>query len=108
MSELELAIRAVTRGETYLSPGVSRLVVDDYVRRADAEATPLGALTPRQRETLQLIAEGHTTKEIAHRLGISVKTAESHRSQLMARLGIRDVPGLVRYAIRVGLVSSER
>lgn len=103
VTELELALRAVARGETYLSPAVSRLVVDDYLRH---EAPP-PALSLRQREVLQLIAEGHSTKEIAHRLGISVKTAESHRFQIMARLEIRDVPGLVRYAIRTGLVGPE-
>lgn len=103
VTELELALRAVARGETYLSPPVSRLVVDDYLRH---EAPPQ-ALSLRQREVLQLIAEGHSTKEIAHRLGVSVKTAESHRFQIMSRLEIRDVPGLVRYAIRTGLVGPE-
>jgi DNA-binding NarL/FixJ family response regulator len=101
--EFELALRAVSRGETYLSPAVSRLVVDDYRRHK----TPAPGLSPRQREVLQLIAEGHSTKEIAHRLGVSVKTAESHRFQIMARLEIHDVPGLVRYAIRIGLVGTE-
>lgn len=103
VTELELALRAVSRGETYLSPAVSRLVVDDYLR----QKAPAPGLSPRQREVLQMIAEGHSTKEIAYRLGISVKTAEAHRSQIMARLDIRDVPGLVRYAIRTGLVGPE-
>lgn len=103
VTEFELALRAVSRGETYLSPAVSRLVVDDYLRHK----APAPGLSPRQREVLQLIAEGHSTKEIAHRLGVSVKTAESHRFQIMARLGIHDVPGLVRYAIRIGLVGAE-
>jgi DNA-binding NarL/FixJ family response regulator len=70
----------------------------------EAEARPP---TPRQREVLRLLAEGRTTKGIAHRLGISVKTVEAHRSHLMARLGIRDLAGLVRYAIRTGLVGWE-
>jgi DNA-binding NarL/FixJ family response regulator len=106
-SELEEAIRTVARGQTYLHPAVSRHVVDDYVRRVSREADPLERLTPRQREVLQLIAEGHATKEIAHKLTLSVKTIETHRAQLMERLDIRDVAGLVRFAIRAGLVKPE-
>jgi DNA-binding NarL/FixJ family response regulator len=108
--ELALMLRAVGRGETYLSPAVSRQVVDGYLARAGAEAPPqpLDLLTPRQREILQLVAEGKSTKEIAQLLDLSVKTVENHRAQLMDRLDIRDVAGLVRYAIRVGLVSAER
>jgi DNA-binding NarL/FixJ family response regulator len=105
--ELGLAIESVTRGEIYLSPVVSKHVVADYIRHGASGESAVQVLTPRQRETLQLIAEGHSTKEIAHRLGLSVKTVESHRSQVMARLGIRDVAGLVRYAIRAGLVTPE-
>ena len=105
--ELALAIESVARGEIYLSPVVSKHVVADYIRRGASDESAVQVLTPRQRETLQLIAEGHSTKEIAHRLGLSVKTVESHRSQIMARLGIRDVAGLVRYAIRAGLVTPE-
>lgn len=107
VSELEVAVRAVARGETYLSPAVSRPVVDDYVRRTGGAVDPLQALTPRQREVLQLVAEGNSTKEIAHRLGLSPKTVETHRAQLMERLGVHDVPGLVRFAVRVGLVDPE-
>lgn len=106
-AELELAIKAVARGETYLSPAVSKHVITDYVRRVGGEAGSLELLTPRQRETLQLIAEGKTTKEIARTLHVSVKTVETHRSQLMDRLDIHEVAGLVRYAIRVGLVKSD-
>lgn len=106
--ELALALRAVARGESYLSPPVSRQVVESYVQRTGREAQPLAALTPRQREILQLIAEGNSTKEIASRLALSVKTVETHRSQLMERLSIRDVAGLVRYAIRHGLVSADK
>jgi DNA-binding NarL/FixJ family response regulator len=106
-AELELAVRAVAQGETYLSPPVSKQVVSDYVQRISGEPGPLQHLTPRQREVLQLIAEGHTSREIAHLLDLSVKTIETHRSQLMARLDIHDIAGLVRYAIRVGLVSPE-
>jgi DNA-binding NarL/FixJ family response regulator len=107
-AELELAVRAVARGETFLSPAISKQVISDYVRRTGAETTSLEALTPRQREILQLIAEGHTTKEIAKKLDLGVKTVETHRAALMTRLDIHDVAGLVRYAIRVGLVNSER
>jgi DNA-binding NarL/FixJ family response regulator len=105
--ELEAAVRAVARGEIYLSPAVSRYVVEDYVRRAGGERSPLDRLTSRQREVLQLIAEGNTTKAIATRLGLSVKTVETHRAQLMERLEARDVATLVRLAIRIGLVESE-
>ena len=106
LGELELAINAVRKGETYLSPAVSRHV-SDYVRRTGATAEPRESLTPRQREILQLIAEGQSTKRIAATLGVSVKTVETHRSQLMEKLDIHDVAGLVRYAIRIGLVSPD-
>jgi DNA-binding NarL/FixJ family response regulator len=105
--ELELAIKAVVQGKTYLSPSVSRTVVESYLQRAAGENAPIEPLTARQREVLQLIAEGKNTKEIASTLEVSVKTVEAHRLQLMARLNIHDVPGLVRYAIRSGLVSSD-
>jgi DNA-binding NarL/FixJ family response regulator len=105
--ELELAIKAVAQGKTYLSPSVSRTVVESYLQRAAGEEGPIEELTARQREVLQLVAEGKNTKEVAYLLGISVKTVEAHRLQLMARLNIHDVAGLVRYAIRSGLVSSE-
>ena len=104
--ELEAAVRAVARGEIYLSPAISRYVVED-VRRGGAERGPLDRLTPRQREVLQLIAEGNTTKAIASRLGLSVKTVETHRAQLMERLDVHDVAALVRLAVRLGLVESE-
>jgi DNA-binding NarL/FixJ family response regulator len=107
-AELPLAIDAVTQDKTYFSPSLSRTVIDGYLERVGAPSSPLEQLTPRQREILQLIAEGRNTKEIAHTLGISVKTVEAHRLQLMARLDIHDVPGLVRYAVRSGLVSSEK
>lgn len=106
--ELALALEAVARGETYLSPPISRQVVENYLRRVGEDVRPLAALTARQREILQLIAEGASTKEIARRLELSVKTVESHRAQLMERLGIHDVAGLVRFAIRHGLVSPEK
>jgi DNA-binding NarL/FixJ family response regulator len=106
-AELELALRAIVRGEVYLSPAVSKQVVADYIRRTGGEPSSLEGLTPRQREVLQLIAEGHTTKEIAQRLDVSVKTVDTHRTQLMERLDIHDVAGLVRYAIRMGLVDPD-
>jgi DNA-binding NarL/FixJ family response regulator len=109
--ELPLLLRAIMKGETYLSPGISTRVVETLRTRmgdgASAAAAPAEILTPRQREILQLIAEGKNTKEIAHRLDLSVKTVETHRAQLMDRLDIHDVAGLVRYAMRAGLVSSE-
>lgn len=106
--ELEHAIRAVARGETYLSSAISGHVIGAYLQRVGAE--PLKSferLTPRQREVLQLIAEGHTTKEIAKKLHLSVKTVETHRSQLMTSLDIHDITGLVRYAIRMSLISPD-
>lgn len=104
--ELGLALQAVGRGETYLSPPISRQVVEGYVRRVGQHGDALSVLTARQREILQLIAEGCGTRDIAARLGLSVKTVESHRAQLMERLDIHDVAGLVRFAVRHGLVSS--
>lgn len=106
-AELESAVRTVARGDAYLSPTVSRHVVDDYARRVSSEAGPLERLTPRQREILQLLAEGHPTKAIAGKLNLSVKTVETHRAQLMDRLDVHDVAGLVRFAIRTGLVRPE-
>lgn len=103
-AELGLALNSVMRGETYLSPAISRQVVDGYIQRVGAGADPL---TPRQREVLKHIAEGRSTKEIAFELAVSVKTVETHRAQIMERLGIRDVAGLVRYAMRVGIVPPE-
>jgi len=105
-AELELALRSVVRGETYLSPAISRQVVEGYVQRVGAGAGE-DPLTPRQREVLKRVAEGRSTKEIAFDLGLSVKTVETHRAQIMERLGIRDVAGLVRYAMRTGLVPPE-
>jgi DNA-binding NarL/FixJ family response regulator len=106
--ELELALAAVSRGETYLSPPISKQVVDSYMQRVGGGVRPQATLTGRQREILQLIAEGNSTKAIAHRLKLSIKTVETHRAQLMERLAIYDVPGLVRYAIRHGLASADK
>jgi DNA-binding NarL/FixJ family response regulator len=106
-AELELAVLSVGDGKTYLSPSISRTAIDNYLERMGDVVSPLEQLTSRQREILQLIGEGKNTKEIASNLEISVKTVESHRLQLMERLRIYDVPGLVRFAIRTGLVSAE-
>lgn len=103
--ELELALKAVLRGETYLSPAVTKGVLSDYVQRLRADEKPGVLLTPRQREVLQLIAESYSTKEIARRLDLSVKTVDTHRSGLMKQLDIHEVAGLVRYAMRTGLIS---
>ena len=107
-AELEAAIRAVARGESFLSPAISRHVIGDYLKRVPPEPGSPDLLTPRQREILRLIAEGKTSKHIARLLGTSVKTIESHRASLMERLDIHEVAGLVRYAIRHGLVSVEK
>jgi DNA-binding NarL/FixJ family response regulator len=104
-AQLELAIRAAVRGEKFLSSAISKHVVAACLERLDQELSSLDRLTPRQREVLQLVAEGHTTKEIARQLDISAKTAEAYRGELMKALDIHDVASLTRYAIRTGLVS---
>lgn len=101
VEELVEAIREVSRGLTYLSPDASKAVVQAYLARTDLPHDPLA---PRERQVLQLIAEGKTTKEIAQLLGVSFKTAESYRTRLMEKLGIHQTAGLVRYAIRRGLI----
>jgi DNA-binding NarL/FixJ family response regulator len=103
-SELEQAIRAVARGDTYLSPAISKHVIAAYQHRGGESIGLFDRLTSRQREVLQLVAEGYTSKEIARKLSLSVKTVEMHRSQLMAALDIHDIAGLVRIAIRMGLI----
>jgi DNA-binding NarL/FixJ family response regulator len=105
--ELEMVIRSIAQGKVYLSPSISRIIINSQMlERVDAELSPLEQLTARQREILQMIAEGRNTKEIAGTLDISVKTVEAHRLQLMARLNIHDLAGLVRYAIRNGIVEA--
>ena len=103
--ELQLALAAVARGDTYLSPSVSAQIVEGFLQHDKAAGEV--ALTPRQSEILHLIAAGLSTKEIAFRLKLSGKTVDTHRAQLMDRLGIRDVAGLVRYAIRTGLIDAQ-
>lgn len=104
LAELELAINSLGRGETYLSPGISGHVISQYIDRTTGRRSIEG-LTPRQREILQLIAEGKNTKQIALILNVSVKTVESHRAQLMKRLGASDIASLVRHALRLNLVN---
>jgi len=107
-AELELALQAVMQGETYLSPRISKQMVEGYVQRVGGEQPKSDNLLPRQRQVLQLTAGRHSTKEIAYRLELSVKTVEPHRAQLMDRLQIRDIAGLVKYAIRNGLVTTAK
>lgn len=99
--ELVQAIREVVNGAIYLSPSISRAVVQAYLHKIELPADPL---TPRERQVLQLVAEGKTTKEIAQLLGMSVKTAESHRTRIMEKLDIHETASLVRYAIRQGVI----
>jgi len=101
--DLLMALRDVRRGSIYLSPGVSNAVVKAYTCK-DAQAT--NVLSDREKQVLQLIAEGYTTKSIASLLTVSVKTAESHRSHIMQRLQLHNVAGLVRYAIRHGMIQA--
>ena len=99
--DLVRAINEVRRGMMYLSPGISEAVVQAFLAKADVPPDPL---TSREREVLQLVAEGKSTKEVAQLLGISFKTAESHRTRIMKKTNIHETAGLVRYAVRRGLV----
>lgn len=99
--DLVQAIREVTRGAIYLSPKVSRTLVEAYRSKSDLPSSPL---SPRERQVLQLVAEGKSTKEVAAILGVSAKTADSHRTRIMAKLDIHETASLVRYAVRTGLV----
>lgn len=104
--ELVNAIRVVYAGETYLSPGIAGIVVQDYVKKLSNSASSAATLlTKREREVLQLISEGKSTKLIATQLDVSIKTVETHRRQMMEKLGIRNIAGLTKYAIREGLTS---
>jgi two-component system response regulator NreC len=109
-TELAAAIRAAHDGQAYLHPSIARRVIDDYLSRIhasdDAISEPHERLTPREREVLQLAAEGHTTRAIAGLLCLSTKTVEHHRASLMTKLGLRGQTELVKYAIRAGLVES--
>lgn len=108
-AELLLAIEAVSRGESFLSPSVSREVIDEYLQRAkgDEALSEYDRLSAREREILQLTAEGRGTKEIARLLRVSPRTIETHRANLMNKLNIHHTAGLVRFAVRVGLVPPE-
>ncbi len=106
--ELEIAVRAVARGESYLSPAVSRQLVSGYVQAAGGKPRGAEELSVRQRQVLKLLAEGYSNKEIARKLNVGLRTVETHREQLMEKLDIHEITGLVRYAIRVGLISPER
>ena len=100
-TDLVQAMQQVLRGGVYLSPGISRAVVEAYLSKSEPAADPL---TARERQVLQMIGEGNSTKDVARVLGISVKTAESHRARLMRKLDIHETASLVRYAIRRGLI----
>lgn len=103
-TELAQALETVAKGEIWLSPTISRRVITDYLRRTTERDPPLDTLTQRQRQVLAGIAEGFGTREISAQLGLSIKTVETYRTQIMLRLDIHDVAGLVRYAIRHGVV----
>lgn len=105
--ELETALAAVCAGERYVSSAIDTVLVERFAQSAGRGESELGLLTPRQRQILQLVAEGQGTRQIAERLHLSVKTVETHRAHIMQRVGIFDVPGLVRFAIRNGVVSPE-
>jgi DNA-binding NarL/FixJ family response regulator len=107
LEELEFAILSVARGGTFLTPSLTRHVLAGYVRLSDPVRRGTERLTVRQREIVRQIAAGRSNREIAHALGLSTKTVESHRSEAMNRLGIHDVAGIVRYAVRAGLVESD-
>lgn len=102
-ADLIVALREVIKGSVYLSPGISDSVVNIYISKSTADSE---VLSERERQVLQLIAEGHTTKSIASMLFVSVKTAESHRTHIMQRLDIHNIASLVRYAIRRGMIKA--
>jgi len=106
-TELEKALAELRQGRQYLDSHISREALDSYMKRVSQNGAPVEVLTPRQREILQLIAEGNNTKEIAYQLNLSAKTVETHRAQIMERLHLRNLPQLVLYAVRHGLVAPE-
>jgi len=103
--ELVTAIRAAVAGQTFLSPGITGQVIHDYIRRLSESDDSSSLLTSREREVLQMLAEGKTTKQMAEQLNLSVKTVETHRRQIMDKLDLRSVAELTKYAIREGLTS---
>jgi DNA-binding NarL/FixJ family response regulator len=104
--ELITAIRTIMKGKIYLSPGIAGVVIEDYIRKdSKAESTVFSLLSDREREVLQLMAEGKTTKEVAAHLNLSIKTVETHRTNIMTKLNIHSIAELTKYAIREGLTS---
>jgi DNA-binding NarL/FixJ family response regulator len=104
--ELITAIRTIMKGKIYLSPGIAGVVIEDYIRKdSKAESTVFSLLSDREREVLQLMAEGKTTKEVAAHLNLSIKTIETHRTNIMTKLNIHSIAELTKYAIREGLTS---
>lgn len=103
-TELLAAVRALGAGQAYFGPGPSRALAERYRHPERTPEDPYGSLTPREREVFHLVVEGRTTKEVARELGISVKTAENHRTRLMEKLGVHNAAELVLYAARKGLV----
>jgi two-component system response regulator NreC len=109
-TELVLALRAVVAGNTFLSPGISQILISDYVRRAESEEQDqdaLDILTPREREVLQLIVRGYNNRQIAEQLHISIKTVETHRGNMMSKLDVHDRAGLIKFALDSGLIRLE-
>lgn len=106
-ADLIKAVHAVAVGKSFFSPAVSKVLLDDYVRKLKRSGTEdaYDLLTPREREVLQLIAEGKSNKDIANLLNLSVYTVESHRSNLMGKLNVRGLPELILYAVRKGIIS---
>lgn len=103
--ELVQAVNAVMKGKTYLSPDIARTVVDTRVHSTDAANSAFAVLTDREREVLQLLSEGLTTKEMASKLGVSVKTIETHRRNIMEKLNLHSIAELTKYALREGITS---
>lgn len=105
--ELDIALQAVVRGDSYLSPAVSKKMIDRFVRPKNVAEKPLGFLTARQQQILTMIANRKSTKEIAYELDLSEKTIAAHRAQIMERTGVRDLVGLVLFAVKHGLVKKQ-
>lgn len=106
VDELQDGLKEIIEGNMYISPDIDQNIIAKIKDSEDGAVDALDILTSRQRNILQLVAEGHSTKDIAEKLFLSVKTIEAHRANIMDRLNIRDVPGLVRFSIRVGLIEA--
>ena len=107
-AELARAVRTVVAGQVYLSPAISGVLVSDYLNKSAAAATPNDVLTDREREVLQLLAEGHGTKAVAARLHVSTKTIETHRQRMMTKLDLHSIAELTKYAVRAGITSLDQ